>query len=313
MPNFDSGQYFLTALVPVKNRRLARNGESISSPVHVLRQRLESMPTAMQTRITQAKNVNSPFSRNTRTHFARLVVIDDVAYNGREQPTTLYSTILSKNPIIAQKADQLSCPYLLFVADFDAASGDDGELDSYLGLLWATMETELRDIFEFCFEFEKVGSATDFAGYIKKCQIETTMPFHDYWEGRPVLGDFPLAGWKLALPVAGTFLLGAFLGHRAHLPWPLYLLTLTLFAGIAVYFTLAWIKRLSLRPIPGAPDSSLPDVLKALYLQRAFASFAMRLQASGPQELHEAFGAFIAAHQPGNRETPTQDAGTIPV
>ena len=152
MPNFDGGQYFLTVLAPVKNDKLVLNGAGLSSPVHVLRQRLEQMPTALQTRVTQQhqKGVNSPFARNTRTHFARLVVIDDAAYNGREPPTTLYSTvagllgIAKVNPVIAQKADRLSCPYLLFVADFDAASGGDSELDGYLALLWETMGAELR-------------------------------------------------------------------------------------------------------------------------------------------------------------------------
>ena len=66
MPNFDGGQYFLTVLAPVKNDKLVLNGAGLSSPVHVLRQRLEQMPTALQTRVTQQhqKGVNSPFARN---------------------------------------------------------------------------------------------------------------------------------------------------------------------------------------------------------------------------------------------------------
>jgi hypothetical protein len=66
------------------------------------------------------------------------------------------------------------------------------------------------------------------------------------------------------------------------------------------------------RPLPPATDATLPDVLKALYLQRHFAGFAERHQGSDPEALHAAFGAFLAEHKPDDVTAPTQPPGTIP-
>ena len=41
--------------------------------------------TALQTPATEHIGLNSPFARDGRTHFARFAVIDDAAYNGRDQ------------------------------------------------------------------------------------------------------------------------------------------------------------------------------------------------------------------------------------
>ncbi len=78
MPTFDSGAYFLTTLIPIAVEPIFDDGV-VTSPVHALRKRLSLLP----------RGERSPFARSTRNHFARFVVIDDVAYNGREQPDTL--------------------------------------------------------------------------------------------------------------------------------------------------------------------------------------------------------------------------------
>jgi len=85
--------------------------------------------------------------------------------------------------------DHLTHPFLLFAADFDAASGAESERDSYLGELWDTMGDKLREILTYCEGFDaKVTDAASFAKYIASCQIETTMPFNDYWlDGLAVL------------------------------------------------------------------------------------------------------------------------------
>ncbi len=51
------------------------------------------------------------------------------------------------NLTVAQPQDHLTCPFLLFAADFDAKSGADEERDSYLVELWNTMGAgSARDI-----------------------------------------------------------------------------------------------------------------------------------------------------------------------
>ena len=61
----------------------------------------------------------------------------------------------------------MTCPFLVFVVDFDAKSGADEERNSYLVELWNTMEQDLREIFTFCEGFDsKVKDAASFAAYI---------------------------------------------------------------------------------------------------------------------------------------------------
>ncbi|MCH8981127.1 hypothetical protein IH922_03805, partial [candidate division KSB1 bacterium] len=66
---------------------------------------------------------DSPFSRNKRTHLARFAVLDDVIYNGRNATDAILDAIRQgPSSIIPQHIDSLNCPYLLFAADFDAAT-----------------------------------------------------------------------------------------------------------------------------------------------------------------------------------------------
>ena len=64
-------------------------------------------------------------------------------------------------------------------------------------------------------------------------------------------------------------------------------------------------------PFPAAPDSDLPSVLKALYLQQRFQEFAVAEQGAGDAALHAAFGRFLAKHRPDDLGWPTQEAGVV--
>ena len=86
------------------------------------------LPTAAQT--PDCGGGQSPFARNTRNHFARFAIIDDVAYNGRKQGNVLWTLLRKINPMVAQPQDHLTCPFLFFGTEFDAASGTDAERDS---------------------------------------------------------------------------------------------------------------------------------------------------------------------------------------
>jgi hypothetical protein len=89
MPNFDGGHYFLTALIPIKSAEYVEQDGRKNSPVHMVRNALAVLPKARQSPVTEQTEFNSPFARNTRTHFARLVVIDDVINNGRNPVNAL--------------------------------------------------------------------------------------------------------------------------------------------------------------------------------------------------------------------------------
>jgi hypothetical protein len=334
MPTFDGGHYFLTILVPIRTLPV-KDGDTVTSPVHALRKRLSMLPTAAQT--PACGGGQSPFARNTRNHFARFVIIDDVAYNGRVGRNTLVNAALGTDLVVAQPQDHLQCPFLLLAADFDAASGADAERDSYFVTLWATMEKELRDILTFCEGFDaQVKDGTTFAAYMAKCQLETTMSFNDYYIDPLNLPTWPGGGLKWG--IIGGAIVGA-IGAIGGLAVTLLLLLVGLFTPfmqsglrwaviatiigavvLAVVLVVAYTSVIAAgkKPFPTAPDSNLPTVLKSLHLQRAFTRFAIDNQAASgggdaasAQQLYDAFKAFLAANKPDDLNAPTQPPGVI--
>jgi hypothetical protein len=270
----------------------------------------------------------SPFARSARTHFARFAIIDDVAYNGRDGRNVVLVTLAAGDLTAAQPQDHLTCPFLLFSADFDAQTGDDKERNSYLVELWNVMETDLREIFGFCVGFDsKVKDAASFAAYIAGCQIETTMSFNDYYAQPPVLPSWRTTAFRLGVfASAGALVVGVAVtlvlllaqlfapSLQSGLRFAVEL-TLGGMAALAIVLSAAYVS-LSIagaRPFPAAPDSNLPAVLKALHLQRVFTRFAIdnQMQAAGndeasARELYDNFAAFVAANRPGDLGGPTQ-------
>jgi hypothetical protein len=322
MPTFDGGHYFLTAVVPISTAPV-KDGVAVTSPVHALRKRLSLMPTAEET--PARGGGQSPFARNKRNHFARFVIIDDVAYPGRMGRNTLWGRVRGVDLVVAQPQDHLKCPFLVFVVDFDAKSGADADRDSYLVELWNTMGQELREIFIFCEGFKsKVTDAASFAAYIASCQLETTMSFNDYYADIPVLPAWPekifLWAGIASLLVLGLGLLGVFMPPlQSWLPHPFVLVIVGVVALVAVILAAyASIMAAGGKPFPSAPDSDLPSVLKALHLQRTFTRFAIdsQMQAAGTdaasaQRLYDDFAAFVAANKPNDIGAPTQAPGVI--
>src|SRR5262249_2178384 len=89
MPTFDGGHCFLTILLPINSADVVASNGLRFSHVQMVRNSLSVMPTAHQSPATDHAPCNSPFARCTRTHFARLVVLDDVIFNGRMPKNTL--------------------------------------------------------------------------------------------------------------------------------------------------------------------------------------------------------------------------------
>ena len=52
-------------------------------------------------------------------------------------------------------------------------------------------------IFGHCVGFEGVATADDFHDYITRCQVETTMPFNDYWADGLKFRSAQSADWAL--------------------------------------------------------------------------------------------------------------------
>jgi hypothetical protein len=199
MPNFDGGHYFLTVLAPVRAGTATTDDSVPISCEQALRGELARLPTALQSRQSAPTGLNSPFARNKRTHFVRFSVINDVIYNGRDPSDAILNAINKVNPILPQPVDRLTSPFMLVSFDFDAASGADGERDGYLSELWSEASEELGAIFQYCFGFDTVSDGASFAAYIAKCQVETTMPFNDYWTTPPPLPVFNVKPWGIVI------------------------------------------------------------------------------------------------------------------
>jgi len=320
MPTFDGGHCFLTTLIPIETADVVDRGGWKSSHVQMAREALAVLPTAHQSAVTETLACNSPFAKCTKTHFARLVVLDDVIYNGR-MPT---SALLDQSDrTIPQAIDHLPWPYLIFTADFDAPEGTDAELRDWLENVWTKMSADLEPVFRHCFEFgRKVASARDFADYVLACQVETTMPFNDYWHVSPPLPSLTMPA--LIGVGAGSWLLtGAILyavlyalGWAVAFGWSWgfvvqALLLAVLAAAPALYILYRLIMARGLKRFPMAPNSDLPSVLKALYLQRQLIPFVVRMQGESDQALYDAFGKFLDTVQVGNVAAPTQSPGVI--
>src|ERR1700730_5239103 len=147
MPTFDSGRCFLTALLPIKTMEVVGADGMSSSPVHMVRDALAVLPTARQSKVTEKLEKVSPFVRNLHTHFARFVVIEDVIFNGR---TPTNSILDQSDRTIDPPLDVLPCPYLLFIADFDAPNGTREELRGWLRAVWTDMRADLDAVFTHC-------------------------------------------------------------------------------------------------------------------------------------------------------------------
>ncbi|MGG5822794.1 hypothetical protein [Falsiroseomonas sp. HW251] len=332
MPNFDGGHYFLTTLIPVRDEPAQdpRGAEWVTSHLHCLREKLASMPTALQSWATEGTGVNSPFARDRRTHFARLVVMDDVAYNGRDHRDAVVTAVKGPlggllkrrlpgaDPTQPDPVDHLPHAWLIFVSDFDAASSDSGELVGYLRGLFSVMEEEWRDILMHCQGWERAMGADDFVRLVMRCQVETTMPFNDYYVPFPALPSMPLGPVIAPLGVAAVLLvvgllcglLGAWFGWFGRWAWWAALIG-AIGVPLGVWHAYRTIVQKAQAPLPRGHRTDLTSVTKALYLQQHFTRFAISQQGAAPAALHAAFADFLAAHRPEDPLAPTQARGTV--
>lgn len=328
MPNLDCGHYFLTCLAPIRTFKVDGSPGETRRDRSALAETLALLPTGRQTAASPPGDPPSPFARNTQNHFARFVIVDQPSFNGRVSGDTLLGLLpwRKTDPLVPQPVDRLAQPFLLFAADIDARGDAAATLRAYTDTLWATMAGDLVEIFGHCTGFAATN-ADQFHKYITDCQVETTMPFNDYWATTPDLPETPLrttplfaaAGvaalalvvWLAALGLDGVLaLFGA--GQRlpivaAIVAWGV--VVVPLLVGVVLLLAYLLYRRLvgvGRAPFRAGPSADLPAVLKALFVQQQFTRFAIDSQGQGDAALHAAFGRFLAAVAPDER---TQAAG----
>ncbi|HWD29685.1 MAG TPA: hypothetical protein VG387_21110 [Rhizomicrobium sp.] len=330
MPTFDGGHCFLTTLIPINSADVVPGpGNEKFSHVQLVRNALSVMPTAHQSPATDQQPCNSPFARCTKTHLARLVVLDDVIFNGRMPENSLLVAIKGEDPTVPKPVDTLPTPYLFFIADFDAPQGTTAELRDWLRGVWTKMRGDLDPVFVHCFQYSgKVKDADSFADYMIAHQIDTTMPFNDYWpvgvdltKALPSLNLLWVAfaaivsgvvvGWGLSW-IFGKLGLIAGGGIWLDLVYWLEILAFSL-AGlfVAAYVAYKMVLRAGLKPFPMAPNSDLPSVLKGLHMQREVIGLVPGLQGASDQTVFDEVGKFLARVQVDNLQASTQAPGTI--
>jgi hypothetical protein len=331
MPNFDGGHYFLSALIPIQNGLFANpvdQGNS-SSHTHAIREILALLPTGSNLVVANGSQASSetdsgcdgdwfsPFSRDLRTHFCRLVVIDDPTFVGREHQDAILTTIRKINPVIPGPVDHLPWNYLALIIDFDAPDGNPESLRDYLEGLWSVMGDELTLIFKHCQGFDPDRPRESFIKQVMNGQIETTMSFNDYyWLAEPGLwqggGTLPNR-WSevLRLPLITAAITTAAIVLLVPGAILRCLLLLLLLAMLLVWLYQRII-RIGMQPFPTAPRTDLRSVLKALYLQREFIGFMIANQGRSPVDLQQGFSRFVQLHRPDSIEAPSQKSGCIP-
>ena len=186
MPTLDGGHVFLTVLAPVRRTPFRRLDGTLTSPEIALREALAILPTARQSAVCETGPCDSPFSRNTRNHFVRMAVISNAAFNGRDATDAIRNALPGGgDPAIPKPSDSLASPYLMLAIDIDAGDAPRTAQTTYLESLWRTMQPELHDLFRHCVGFDAVKDGAGFCAWIGRCQIETSMPFNDYWASPP--------------------------------------------------------------------------------------------------------------------------------
>ncbi len=141
MANKSGSVYGLTILSPIKDDPKSEVSHNLA-----LRMYLAKL----------SRHRHSPFAKVSSTHFARLVVMDDVVYVG-----------------MPACEEHLKSKYLVFESNFD------GALDTYLERMAVEIPETVDAVWQHCVGFPGVANVAAFKAYMKKCQVETTFFFAD--------------------------------------------------------------------------------------------------------------------------------------
>lgn len=143
MSNKSGNAYSLVTLCPIKC-----TSETDYTPVFQLRKQLQDFSDDQRWPVSFMAKVPN-------TYLARYFIIDDLFFQS-----------------FPNKLDNLKSKYLAFTANIY------GDLDTYLKGMYKYAESEIKQIWGYCYGFEKVNDADSFVAFIKKCQMKTTFYFN---------------------------------------------------------------------------------------------------------------------------------------
>jgi hypothetical protein len=316
MPDIDGGHGFLTALLPLNVEPCRRIDGTTTSPAHAVRELLARLPTAQHSPACLANGAQSPFARSSVTHFARFAVIDTPAFNGHARRDAIRASLPGgADPLAEPQIDQFCRPYLLFCADFDVvqsqAQRPELSVRTYLESLWMEAPEPWPALLDHCDAATDITDATRFADYVQRRSVETTMPFNDY-NVAPAASRKTGASILQPIAIGVAAGLGTFALFHILLPRSGWLLAmLCAIVVLAVVADVAIVRKGSVST-PWSAGTDLATVLKALYLQAAFARFAVAHQGVAPDILLSDFRGFLAAMRPSDLAGPTQAPGVVP-
>lgn len=127
-----------------------------------IRRSAPGSPNSFESRIRDylallPQGAESPFTRIPSIHLCRLLIIDDVPYQG-----------------FPANRDHLQSSYLMFSASIA------GDATSCLSELVSVIPDIVHNVWINCVEYPGVGSPLEFIAYLKKCQIDTSFFFGGY-------------------------------------------------------------------------------------------------------------------------------------
>jgi hypothetical protein len=163
MANRSGNAYALTILSPIRN---GHSGEAAFADE--VRSRLRDWND----------RENSPMAKVPQTYLCRYFVLDDVyvqALPGTDFFGTLFDILSIFSDRMRRRAlpreDHLKSKYLVFSTNFH------GDLDTYLRGMWNAMSADIREVWEYCYGFDRVKDADSFVAYMKKCQLKVSLFF----------------------------------------------------------------------------------------------------------------------------------------
>lgn len=163
MGNTSGNAYALTILSPIKK---GHAGET--AYCDIVRSRLQEWDFLE----------NSPMAKVPQTYLSRFFVLNDVYTESQGGPdffSTLYDILSIFSDRFRMKAlprhDRLKSQYLVFCCNLH------GDLDTYLRGMWAAISDDIKDVWGFCYGFDKVRDADSFIAYMKQCQLNASLFF----------------------------------------------------------------------------------------------------------------------------------------
>ncbi len=163
MANVSNKACALTCLSPIQKGHLA--GIAYSDEV---RRRLQNW----------GLNEQSPMAKVPQTYLCRYFVLDDVyseSLSGTDFGGTWYNILSIFSDRFRRaalpKEDHLQSKYLVWCCNIH------GDPDAYLRGMWAAIGEDIRQLWGFCYGFDRVRDAESFIAYIRKCQLSAALFF----------------------------------------------------------------------------------------------------------------------------------------